>query len=127
MEIKDKSKNICKLLKQISELGETFFKCFSEVKKHYYKHLYAISCIIELHSKGNELCDCISFTQHERNVFKNLVLLVRVLFEMCKVKFVTQKEDLEEINMANTQEVMVLVIRQMRLFELSTGVSMNSC
>lgn len=109
LEIKEKAKNICQYLKQITELGEAFFRSFSEVQTHYYKHLDALSYIIALHSKGQSFCDYTSFNQHERKVFKNLVLLVRVLFEMCKVKLVLKKEEQEEVNVVNTQEVMDLV------------------
>lgn len=109
LEIEAKAKKICDHLKNLTEVSETFFNSFVKVKLHYCNYLDAMSFIIELHGNGQSGCDYASFSQHERNVFKNLVLLVRVLFEMCKAKLVIQKEDQEEINEVNEQEVMSLV------------------
>ena len=109
LEIKDKAKNICKHLKQLTEVAETFFNTFTKVRSHYNNCLDALSFIIAKHCKGQEKCEYSSFSQDERVIFKNLVLLVRVLFEMCKVKIVLQKEEQEEMHEVNTQEVMSIV------------------
>ena len=109
LEMEDKAKNICEHLKQLTEVAETFFRIFSEIQKHYYKHLDSLSYIVAKHCKGQEKCDYSSFSQDERVICKNSVLLVSVLFEMCKVKLVMQKEEQEEIHEVNTQEVMSIV------------------
>ena len=53
----------------------------------------------------NQKNDWNDFSSDEKKLVENTVLLVGVLYEMCKVKLVVENKDVSQVNEVNTADI----------------------
>lgn len=92
---------ICLYLKDLSNTSLRYHKTLSSVNKAYKNHLNTLTFIVETNKKT----DWNEFTIEEKLLTENTVLLVNLLFNMCKVKLVLTSGNDKEQNKVNIEEV----------------------
>lgn len=92
----DKIKKICDYLKELQIAADKYHDSISMVNELYKKHLSGLNAIVTI--LGHD--DWNSFTESEKKITENTVLLVGILYNMCKVELVlkTEESDLNEVN-----------------------------
>lgn len=79
-----------------------YYRIMSVVDDIYRKHLNALEAIVTI----NEKTDWGEFTEKERLVTENTVLLVQLLYKMCQVKLVlSSEENSETLNKINKEDI----------------------
>lgn len=96
---------ICRYLKDLRELSNNYQKSLGEVNELYMMHLTELKRIVNVwgHNDWN------TFTDEEKRITENTVLLVGLLYSMCKVELVkksTQKDGMNTINQADAKKAM---------------------
>lgn len=94
---------ICRYLNQLNKAAKQYNDVMANVNGIYRRHLNALDAIININKKN----DWLDFTQHERLVTQNAVLLVQLLYKMCQVKLVLKADaegGLNKVNQADVDE-----------------------
>lgn len=96
---------ICKYLKDLRELSNNYQKSLGAVNELYTLHLTELKRIVNVwgHTDWN------TFTDEEKRITENTVLLVGLLYSMCKVELVkksTKKDGMNAINQEDAQKAM---------------------
>ena len=91
---------ICNYLKLLSEISNEYKESICKVDKIYQLHLDKLSTIVLVDQKK----DWDTFTEQEKLITENTVLLVNLLYNMGKVKLVLASEG-EELNKINKVEI----------------------
>lgn len=91
--------NICSYLKKLYITSSMYNRVLSNVNEIYKKYLAKMEIIVDIREKT----DWNIFTEDEKLCFENTALLVSLLYKMCRVSLVIQKEG-EELNEVNAQE-----------------------
>ena len=100
-ETEKKVDEIVGYLKELYESAKSFEDCLKEVKEQYQKRMDIMKVVVYVQKKVN----WDEFTETEKKITENLVLLVGLLYDMCKVKLVLQAEDDSEVNRVNKEEI----------------------
>lgn len=97
----DQINKICYYLRRLRETANNYYTTLSEVNDVYQKHLNGLKTIVNLlgHKDWNR------FSDEEKKLTENTVLLVGLLYNMCKVELVLKAETKNDINSINTQAV----------------------
>lgn len=92
---------ICDYLVNLRDTSNRYYETLSVVNAIYRKHLESLKCIVTVfgHTNWN------SFTSVEKKLTENTVLLVGLLYNMCKVELVIKSEDEGNINAINVADV----------------------
>ena len=88
-------------LKELYESAKLFEDCLKEVKEQYQKRMDIMKVVVYVQKKIN----WDEFTETEKEITENLILLVGLLYKMCQVKLVLQTEDDSEVNKVNKEEI----------------------
>ena len=91
---------VCKYLEELIDASNSFFDILEKVDKQYRKRLNTLDNIINFSEKTNWN----DFTKKEKKMTENLVLLVGLLYKMCKVNLVIKTEDDDELNEVNVKD-----------------------
>ena len=91
---------ICKYLDELMDTAKPFQDSLEKVEKEYRKRLGILDSIINFSEKTNWS----DFTDKEKKMTENLVLLVGMLSKMCKVNLVIKDTDNDELNEVNKEE-----------------------
>ncbi len=97
----DQINKICDYLIQLRETANNYYKTLSRLNAIYRDHLDRLKNIV--YSLGRR--DWNTFTVEERRLTENTVLLVGLLYNMCKVELVLKAEKENDINSINTEAV----------------------
>lgn len=92
---------LCLYMRDLSNISQKYNKAISSVEKVYINYLNRLMQIVYIDNKT----DWNEFTDEEKLITENTVLLVNLLFNMGKVKLVLVSEDESEHNKINTEEV----------------------
>lgn len=97
----EKIDTICDYLINLRNVSNRYYETLSIVNKIYQEHLNELINIVTIlgHNDWNE------FTIEEKEVIENTVLLVGLLYNMCKVELVLKSEKKEDMNIINKVEV----------------------
>lgn len=97
----EKINAICSYLVDLRLVSNEYYETIARVNGIYQKHLIKLKhmVIVLKHTDWN------TFTLEERKLVKNTVLLVGLLFNMCKVELVIKSENENGINAVNKNEV----------------------
>lgn len=92
---------ICRYLAELRSVSIKYYETLSKMNHIYQKHLNDLKNIVVnlRHTNWN------SFTVEEKNITENTVLLVGLLYSMCKVEIVLKGEGDDELNTINKPEV----------------------
>lgn len=97
LEIENKINKSCAYLNELNRVANRYIQALKPVDSIYRKHLNALDAIINVIKKT----DWNEFTQQERLVTANTVLLVQLLYKMCQVRIVLISEDENSLNTIN--------------------------
>jgi len=92
---------ICLYLDDLCNSAEKFYSTLTKVNRIYIEHFEKLSTIVEVDGKTNWNM----FTSEEQVMTQNTVLLVDVLFNMCKVKLVLVSENETNSNKVNSLDI----------------------
>lgn len=100
-EAEKKINAICRYLKELRGVADEYYGTLFAVNEIYQRHLNGLKSIVTLlgHRDWN------AFSAEERKLTENTVLLVGLLYRMCKVELVLKGEGEEEMNRINKDEV----------------------
>ena len=92
---------ICKYLYDLRNTSNKYYESLSSVNTVYKKRLDALVYVVKTlnHNDWN------LFSNYERELTENTVLLVGLLYDMCKVKLVLKSSDKNSMNTINTREI----------------------
>lgn len=96
-----KINEICVYLKELQTTAETYYNTLSSVNHVYRKYLEQLKFMVVEQRHTNWK----AFTRKERLVTENTVLLVGLLYSMCKVELVLQSEKQDGINTINRNAI----------------------
>lgn len=88
-------------LKELKRIATDYYDCLIKVNDQYNKHLQTLDSIVNFYEKTNWK----DFTDKEKKITENTILLVGLLFNMCKVKLVLKSDDNKQINEINEKEI----------------------
>lgn len=92
---------ICDYLADLRTISNRYFETLSLVNSNYLKYLDELKNIVNV--KG--CTDWNTFTAEEKKITENTVLLVGLLYNLCKVEIVIKNKHEDEINSINKAEV----------------------
>ena len=92
-----KINTICNYLVELRSTSNNYYETLSKVNGIYEKHLNGLKNIVTMlgHTDWN------TFTPEEKKLTENTVLLVGLLYNMCKVELVLKSENENDINTIN--------------------------
>ena len=93
--------DIVKYLEELSQYANKFFDSLVVVKKSYDKHIELLDHIINF----NEKTQWNEFTQKEKTTVENAIMLVGLMYKMCKTKLVLKDTNENGINEVNTKDI----------------------
>ena len=96
-----KINKVCSYLEELNTYATKFFTSFTRISDKYFENLRLLTTLIEDFGKT----DYDSYNEKERKCLENIVYLVSILYNMCKVKIVIQSDDKEEPNKVNKVEI----------------------
>ena len=99
MRIEREVKKIVEYLDELSEAAEQFKASLTFVEEQYKKCLDALDNTVNISGKIHWS----EFTNKEKQVTENAVLLVGLLYKMCQINLVIQNEEEEGINAVNKE------------------------
>lgn len=91
---------ICSYLEQLYRAAEKFNFSLKTVELNYKEHMDTLENIVIINNKINWEC----FTDDEKLITENTVLLVALLYEMCKVKMVLEDKKTKK-NIVNSHDI----------------------
>lgn len=98
---------ICGYLIKLRSTAHNYYGTLSSVNSRYQKYLNTLTSIVTMlgHKDWN------TFTEEERKVTENTVLLVGLLYSMCKVELVLKNKDENDINTINKSAVEISIAK----------------
>ena len=119
LENENKINKICDYLCNLGQLASSFDLTLKKVEKEYKIYLAGFEYIIDEQFKKKSFfsklfskkVDYGKFSNEQKDITENVVLLVGLLYDMCKVQLVEKSSDEKEINTINEEEVKQLIER----------------
>lgn len=113
MENEEKINSICDYLEKLENIAKSFHSALSKVNDVYMNHLVKLEAIIEEQKKRkffltrlfSKKVNYNKFSNEQKQITKNTILLVGLLYEMCKVQLVEKTENSSELNKINEETV----------------------
>ncbi|UTC49314.1 hypothetical protein [Treponema vincentii] len=113
IENEKKIDSICDYLDKLENIAKSFHSALSKVNDVYMNHLVKLEAIIEEQKKRkffltrlfSKKVNYNKFSDEQRQITKNTILLVGLLYEMCKVQLVEKTENSSELNKINEETV----------------------
>ncbi len=92
---------ICAYLDDLKKTANTYYDVMEKVNNIYSEHLNGLKIIVNMlgHKDWN------TFSEEEKELTENVVLLVGLLYSMCKVELVIKANQDDEVNKVNKNEV----------------------
>lgn len=97
----EKINSICTYLVDLRVTSNNYYAILSKVNAIYQEHLNGLKCIVNLLGHKNWS----TFTSDEKKLTENTVLLVGLLYSMCKVNLVLKAENKDELNRINSEAI----------------------
>lgn len=92
---------VCNYLDELEVTANTYYSSLTKVREKYLETFNYVSYVVNTLHK----VDWNDFTEEERTATQNAVLLVGLLYNMCKVSLVNKAENENEMNTINKVEV----------------------
>ena len=100
-EAEGKINEICAYLGELCAASEKYYECLYKVNNMYQFYRFNLRQMVEV--QGN--CDWNDFTPREKVMTENTVLIVGLLYNMCKVELVKKSTQENGINSVNTKAI----------------------
>ncbi|WP_315602232.1 hypothetical protein [Treponema socranskii] len=113
MENEKKINSVCDYLTRLENIAKAFTSALSKVNNVYMNHLARLEATIEAQKKKklffmrifSKKVDYNKFSDEQKRITENTVLLVGLLYEMCKVQLVEKTENDTDLNKINEKTV----------------------
>lgn len=92
-------------LDELSSAAKSFKISLTDIEKQYRKRLSTLDYVVNFSEKKQWY----QFTEKEKQMTENAILLVGLLYKMCKTNLVTRNQDGDGINVVNKSEVNTIV------------------
>lgn len=92
---------IVQYFRELSFAGNDFYRVLSKINEQYKKRLSNLDHIVNF-SEKTDWCD---FTAKEKRTTENAILLVGILYKMCKTNLVLKDADGDGLNAVNQNEI----------------------
>lgn len=102
-QLKKDVEKICDYHTQLQRSAEVLYQSLSDVKPQYFSHLKVLK---ELVSRKTDYND---YSKEERLLVRNSILLVSLMYDMCKVTLVRKAENENSLETVNEKEVKSVV------------------
>lgn len=99
--IEKKANTICNYLDELKTISMKYYDSLVSVKNIYEKYLLKLKDIVEINLKQ----DWNDFSEEEKLITENTVLLVGLLYNMCKVELVKKSSNKNDINKINKEDI----------------------
>ena len=107
-----KINSICEHLEHLKSIANSFSIALENVKKVYENYLSQLENIVQEQYKKkfflirlfSKKCNYRKFSEEEKQVTENTILLVGLLYEMCKIKLVEKSKNKDELNTVNEKD-----------------------
>ena len=100
-EAEEKINKICDYLTELRNASLRYYDCLSNVNEMYQFYLFNLRQMVEVFDH----CDWNEFTEKEKLITENTVLIVGLLYNMCKIELVKKSSEKDGINSVNTQDI----------------------
>lgn len=90
---------------ELTSVAKLFKTSLTEIEKQYRKRLATLDQVVN----SSEKVQWSDFTDEEKKMTENAVLLVGLLYKMCKTSLVLKDQDGDDLNMVNKNEVNTMV------------------
>lgn len=97
----EKINRICAYLSDLKKTSDGYYQVLKSVDDIYRKHLNELDTVVSVKMKT----DWNDFTEQERIITENTVLLVQLLYKMCQVKLVLESGNKDDPNEINSVEI----------------------
>lgn len=104
-ENEEKINLICEYLGKLKTIANDFYTALSEVDDVYEGYLNRFVTVVDYRASISKKVDWNDFNQEEKLITENTMLLVGLLYEMCKVQVVEKSDDENELNEINEADV----------------------
>lgn len=104
-ENEEKINLICEYLGKLKTVANDFYTALSEVDDVYEGYLNRFVTVVDYRASISKKVDWNDFNQEEKLITENTMLLVGLLYEMCKVQVVEKSDDENELNEINEADV----------------------
>ncbi len=117
-ENEEKINLICEYLKKLEDTANLFSDALNKVNDVYEKHLLRLENIVEGQLDiSSKKCNYKKFTKNEKLVTENTILLVGILYDMCKVQLVEKSNGQEELSTINKSEINEKILKAENVLE----------
>lgn len=96
LENEEKINSICEYLNNLRSIAKKFNKSLVEVDNVYEDYLERFVCVVDDRYSNARKLDYNDFDQEEKSITENIILLVGLLYNMCKVQIVEKNNNEEE-------------------------------
>lgn len=114
LEAENQINQICQYLEELYVTAEQYKILLSKVRVQYDLHLHKMERMI----LWQDRTDWTAYTQSEKVMVENTVLLVGLLYDMCKVQFVLKAENDSDINSINYKDINKSMVNAKRIMIL---------
>lgn len=109
----EKVNSICKYLSKLKKYVGDFKKTLTSVEDSYKEHMEKLDQIVNVKNKTRWK----NFSEEEKLLTQNTVLLVGLLYEMCKVKLVMNSRKSDGVNQVNVRAISSAKAKSEKLLE----------
>lgn len=96
---------ICIYLESLNTTAKGYYSDLSNANSLYLEHMKKVQYIVDVAKGSDGKVDWMTLRPTEKTTISNLVMLVGLLYHMCKVKLVNQSTSKDEVNTINTTEI----------------------
>lgn len=100
---------VCAYLERLKKIASSYDVALQQVEANYEPHLSKLEKIVANRIVVNGVCDYNNFAGDEKNLLESTVLLVGLLYEMCKVQLVKKNENENELNEINETDAIKMI------------------
>lgn len=100
-EAREKTHKVCNYLSELNEYATEFLEYLKRIEKLYKDYLQKLEDTVDVKGKR----DWQEFTMEEKQDTQNAVLLVGILYKMCKVKLVLKADQEDSLNVVNGEDI----------------------
>ena len=100
---------VCEYLERLKFVASSYDVALQQVEANYELYLSKLEKIVANRIVVNGVCDYNNFAGDEKNLLESTVLLVGLLYEMCKVQLVKKNENENELNEINEADAIKMI------------------
>lgn len=100
---------ICEYLEDLKYLSNCYYTSLDEVYYVYLDKFDSLETIVEYHASSSGRADWNDFSDDEKEIVQQCVMLVGLLYKMCSLEIVKQTGDNNETNKINSREAHKLI------------------